>query len=536
VQAHGSGLSLALLQSYLPLPAQAQRFAAHGELAFEAHGMPAADGRWHGEVAVTSAAGGLAPKRRHAGAGAAPDLVRYDALALHAQFDGAGMRATLGAGFGGHGRVDAQAGSGWSADSALAGTVAIATDQVGWLELFSPDIVAPRGRLQGELRLAGTRAQPRLGGNAQLADFAAEVPALGLRLHDGALRLDAQPDGNTRVSGQVRSGEGVLQVEGELGWEQARRPLRLHVTGTDVLASDTPQLQAVIAPDLVVRYASGDAAISVTGTVAVPRARMALAILDTGALASGDVVVLDPVDAGATPGTPLDVDLEIVAGDDVRMEGYGLEGSMRGRLRARSRPGQEILATGALDIDGSYSAYGQRLQISRGRLLWTNDPIVDPAVDLRAERRVGGIVAGVDVSGRAGAPVATVWTDPPSTPSEAISYLALGRPLAQASRDEGQRVSAARSALAVGGTLLAAQLGSKLGLDEAGVSNSRALGGEVIGAGKYLSPRLFVGYGVSLLGSGQVVTLRYLMRKGFDIEIESSTVENRASANWRLEK
>ena len=58
----------------------------------------------------------------------------------------------------------------------------------------------------------------------------------------------------------------------------------------------------------------------------------------------------------------------------------------------------------------------------------------------------------------------------------------------------------------------------------------------MIGAGKYLSPKLFVGYGVSLVGSGQVVTLKYLLRKGFDIEIESSTVENRASMNWRKEK
>jgi len=30
--------------------------------------------------------------------------------------------------------------------------------------------------------------------------------------------------------------------------------------------------------------------------------------------------------------------------------------------------------------------------------------------------------------------------------------------------------------------------------------------------------------------------LKYLLRKGFDIEIESSTVENRGSVNWRKEK
>ena len=75
-----------------------------------------------------------------------------------------------------------------------------------------------------------------------------------------------------------------------------------------------------------------------------------------------------------------------------------------------------------------------------------------------------------------------------------------------------------------------------VGLDDAGVMDSRALGGSVLGVGKYLSPKLYVGYGVSLLGTGQVLTLKYLLRKGFDIEIESSTVENRASVNWRKER
>ena len=73
-------------------------------------------------------------------------------------------------------------------------------------------------------------------------------------------------------------------------------------------------------------------------------------------------------------------------------------------------------------------------------------------------------------------------------------------------------------------------------VDDAGVMQSRALGGSVVGVGKYLSPRLYVGYGVSMVGAGQVVILKYLLRKGFDIELESSTVETRGSVNWRTER
>jgi len=120
--------------------------------------------------------------------------------------------------------------------------------------------------------------------------------------------------------------------------------------------------------------------------------------------------------------------------------------------------------------------------------------------------------------------------------SESLAYLVLGRSLSLATDDETQQLNAASTALSAGSGLLAAQLGAKLGLDDAGVSQSRALGASVIGVGKYLTPRLYLGYGVSLLGSGSVLTLKYLLKRGFDVEIETSTVENRTSLNWRREK
>jgi len=96
-------------------------------------------------------------------------------------------------------------------------------------------------------------------------------------------------------------------------------------------------------------------------------------------------------------------------------------------------------------------------------------------------------------------------------------------------------LDAASAALNAGGNLLAGQLGQRIGLDDAGITTSRTLGTSVLGIGKQISPRLYVGLGVSLIGTGQVLTLKYLLRKGFDVELESSTTENRGSINWRHE-
>ena len=171
----------------------------------------------------------------------------------------------------------------------------------------------------------------------------------------------------------------------------------------------------------------------------------------------------------------------------------------------RAEAGREMRGSGTLEVDGRYTAYGQRLQITRGRLVWANTAVGDPLLDIRAEREVGDVTAGIRVEGRASAPRATVYSDPARSESEALAYLTLGRPLSSLTGDEARQLGTAKSALSVGTSLLASELGTRLGLDDAGVVESRALGSEVLSVGKYLSPKLYVGYGVSLLGTGQVL-------------------------------
>lgn len=528
----GEALPVAWLAPYLD-DALPQRDA---RAQWSIEGVAALDARirgdgasWRGTAQLRSDAGALAQKIR-----ARRDVLVYRALRIDATFDPHRFDATLDAGLRAEGSVRARIAAGWDADAPLSGEVAIDARELTWMELFSPDIVAPTGRLVGTIALGGRVGQPSIGGQAHLSAFRTELPALAVSLRDGDLRMDAQPDGTARLIGSVRSGEGTLRVDGTLGWREGDTPLRLALRGENILISDTRELRAMVDPNVEVRYAIGQP-IAVSGEVRVTSAKIALEGLSEGVSASPDVVVLDPANPQRTASAPLDLDLALTMGDDVRLYGFGLDGTLGGSVRMRARPGRETVATGTLDIDGRYTAYGQKLQIERGRLVWSNTPFADPVLDIRAQRVVGDVTAGIDVKGRASAPEAEVWSDPATSESEALAYLALGRPLATASADENRQLSAATAALSAG-NLLASQLGAKIGLDDAGVIESRALGGSVLGVGKYLSPRLYVSYGVSLLGTGQVVTLKYLLRKGFDIQIESSTVENRGSVNWRHEK
>lgn len=526
-----NALPLALASPYLPEREPGQPWQLRGTIDLEAQLRPAGNA-WQGAVTLRSSEGGLRASER-----ARRDVIGYRALTLDADFNPSRIHATLATQFPDAGQLSAEVNTGWDAYSPLSGNLTMDISELTWLELFSQDIVEPKGRLDGRISLGGTRSQPSLGGQAHLSGFSTELPALAIALEDGDVRLDAQPDGSARITGSVRSGQGTLGIDGTLDWRGEDLPLVLNVRGDNVMASDTRDLRLIVNPDLTVRY-SARQPLNVSGTVTVPSALLDLERLEGGVSVSEDVVVLDPVDPESSgTASPLALDLTLAMGDDVRLRGFGLDGRIGGNLRVRASPGREMTGSGRLEVGGKYKAYGQELTITRGNLVFTNGPVSDPVIELRAEREIEAedITAGLTVSGRASAPQVEVWTNPATDNSQALSYLALGRSLSSLSSAQGRQLDAASAALTAGGSLLASQLGTKIGLDDAGVMQSRALGGSVLGIGKQLSPKLYVGFGVSLLGTGQVLTLKYLLRKGFDVEIESSTLESRGSVNWRHE-
>ncbi|CCG39086.1 translocation/assembly module TamB domain-containing protein [Xanthomonas citri pv. mangiferaeindicae] len=532
---HGDALPLSLVQPWLPKQ-EGRQIYLRGELSLDGSFKPRGNA-WEGSLRIASPEGGIRlGETRYAAVAGNPnrgELLRYDQFSVQADFTQQQIQGKLGIGFQGAGFVDAKFHTGWDAYAPLNGELYLNMSRLYWLELVIADVVRPKGLVEGHVSLRGTRDKPLLGGDATLSDFTAEYPSMGLTLSEGKGRFDALPDGSAKITASAKSGPGTLTVDGGLSWFGTSTPLLLNIRGDNVLAYNTSELRIIANPDM--QFGITDNTMQLRGKVTVPEADIDLERLDRGTSVSEDVVVLDPVDPEQTPASPLDMDLAIVLGDKVNMSGFGLKGGLSGQMQIRARPGREMTANGGLDVRGRYKAYGQDLTITRGQLTWNNNIVSDPRVSLRAERKIGDVTAGIDVSGRAESPRADVWSEPAMSQSEALSYLVLGRGLSTASSDETQQVSAASAALSAGSSLIASQIGAKLGLDEAGVSQSSTLG-SVVGFGKYLSPKLYVGYGVSMVGGGSVLTLKYLLSRGFDIEAESSTIETKGSVNWRREK
>jgi translocation and assembly module TamB len=402
-----------------------------------------------------------------------------------------------------------------------------------------------KGNLDGAFRFDGTLKQPAISGHATVADFVAEVPTAGLKLSQGRLAISTSDAQQFRIDGSVRSGKGSVAINGVAGLGTSAQTA-ITLKGSQFTAADIPSAKVAISPDLLVKQdAKG---IDIGGTVTLDSADVnADKLPGAGATkASPDVVVIDQRQQEQAAGQlPISALVKVDLGRKTHLIGMGLDGKLSGVLTVNERPGRATTGQGQIAVDGTYRAYGQSLQIQRGQLLFASTPIDNPGLNIRAVRKLNptatideGQEVGLLISGTAQRPILTVFSNPVMEQSDALSYLVTGKPLSQVKGGEGDMVGAAAQALgSAAGDLLAKNVGSKLGVDEIGVSSNEALGGNsAFTVGKYLSPRLYLSYGVGLFQPGQVIILRYRFSHRWNFEIQNATDFDRASFNYRYER
>ena len=496
-----------------------------------------AAGALGGNASISSAQGSITYVE-HADA----PLLHYNQFRLNAELAPTGQRIEVHGGLDDGGRVDGQVTIS-GAQQSLGGQLGLRINNLAFIELFSSEVANVKGDADGNFRFAGTLKQPAITGQANMRGVAAEIPSAGLKLSEGWLAVGSTDARQFLIRGSVRSGKGSIAISGNAGFG-ARTSLTLK--GSQFTAADIPAAKVVISPDLTVKQdASG---IDIGGTLGIDSADVnADKLPGAGATqASPDVVVVDQKQQQQAAGRlPVSALVKVDLGRKTHVVGMGLDGRVSGVLTVIERPGHATAGQGQLTVDGTYKAYGQNLQIQRGQLLFASTPIDNPGLNIRAVRKLNpnatideGQEVGLLVSGTAQRPILTVFSNPVMEQSDALSYLVTGKPLSQVKGGEGDMVGAAAQALgSAAGNLLAKGIGSKLGVDDIGVSSNEALGGSsAFTVGKYLSPRLYLSYGVGLFEPGEVVTLRYRLSHRWNFEAQNATDFTRASLNYRFEK
>lgn len=471
-------------------------------------------------------------------------LLTYRNLTITATLAPDNQQASVHAALNDNGRLDGQI-TVRGTQQSLSGQLGLHLDNLGFIELFTDELANVQGRADGNFKLGGTLHQPFLTGQVALENVAAEVPDAGLKLTHGRLTVSAVNTQQLRITGSVTSGKGTLAINGTAGLD-AQTPSSISLVGRAFTAMDIPAAKVTISPDLLVRRDTQG--IHATGSVRLDNADVNLDKLPGGGInkASQDIVVVDQPQPTAQSGTlPIFASIKVDLGQRTHLSGRGLDGHLSGVLTVDERPGRQTTGQGQLAVNGTYKAYGQNLHIQHGQLLFASTPIDNPGLNIKAARSLEpnatvseGEQVGLQITGTARRPVLNVFSNPVMDQSDALSYLVTGKPLSQVKGGEGNMVNAAAQALgSATGNLLAKSIGSKLGITDIGVSSSDALsGGSAFTVGKYLSPRLYLSYGVGLFEPGQVITLRYRISRRWNFEAQNATDFNRASFNYRVEK
>ena len=219
-------------------------------------------------------------------------------------------------------------------------------------------------------------------------------------------------------------------------------------------------------------------------------------------------------------------------GNKLQLRGQGVETWLRGDL-VLSSPGGKLAINGTVSTEGGrFAAYGQKLEITRGRFYFNGEP-GNPRIDVLAIRPNLDVQVGVLVDGNAHSPRIRLYSDSELAEYDKLSWLVLGRgPDGLGSADTALLQRAAFALLSGDSGGPTDKLLESIGLTDFSL---RQTDGEardtIISLGKQLSRRWYVGYERGVHATAGTWQLIYRIAQRFTLRAQSGS-ENAIDLIW----
>ena len=432
----------------------------------------------------------------------------------------------------------------------LGGQFSLTFNNIAWLEALVPTLTVVRGEFGASGSISGTLERPLLNMDASLDNGSLRVPEYGLALTAIDLDFRSANSNEITIAGSARSGAGQIRLESLMTMPLLdSRTLHVKVQGEDFELLNTEETRMNVAPNIVLDFRNQQ--LDVSGSLNVPLLNIDFsereALAAKGSVdVTRDVVIIEDDEVqreGAASELlgriPVTVDVRLGMGDDVTFEGYGLSLAMTGGLELKQTIDRPMLAHGELNItEGSYTLYGQRLEIRNGRLLFLGNPL-NPALDIRAVRETRVAEVGLLMNGTARNIQGQLFSTPSLPESEILSLLVTGNSFgdANAGQQSGENMLGAIALLGLEkGQGLTDSVISKLGIDTVALNNSGdTYRDSSLGLGKYLTPNLFMRYDIGLFDRENVLTLDYILTERLRLEVETG-VSQSVDLTYTVEK
>ncbi len=404
---------------------------------------------------------------------------------------------------------------------------------LGFLPTFTSLVDSAAGRITLDASLDGTLGEANLVGMVEVREAAAKLATLGTLVEEVNFTARGNREGVIVVDGRMKSGGGELTIEGLTPVRPTREnPGRILVRGTSFQVANNAEVRAFVTPAFDVTLVEDT--IALRGAVDVPIARIQLSEVPLLAVAPSDDVILTDAEARGRRDRPLITQVRVTLGDSVTFRGFNFDAKLGGSVHVNAAPDRLTTATGSLVIiEGHYRAYGQDLAIEDGMVRFAGGPANNPSLAIRAIRYASdSTIAGIAMAGTLKEPSVTLFSRPPMSQSQVLSYLVTGHPVGGSA--SSSFVGKALSALGLqGGNILAGAVGKEVGLSTATIGAESDLEEASLVMGRYLSPNLYISYGIGLFDPVSTLRLRYLLSRRWTLQAETGR-ETSADAFVRL--
>lgn len=397
-------------------------------------------------------------------------------------------------------------------DWPLTGEVHARVDDASLVTLYVPDIDRAAGHVIADIQLVGTAGTPRLTGQLKVDEGEIDVFRINLSLRQVSM-LAKLNDSGLDFTGGAHAGKGEVNAEGHVTWRNLQPYGKLHLQGSNLRVADVLEAQIDASPDL--NFDIEGRRIEVTGRVLIPYARIQPKDITGAVSVSPDETIVGQEPEDANKRLEVLSTITLVLGDRVNIDAMGLTGRLAGSVTVRNGYDPVTHGTGELSVaEGRYSAFARQLDIVTGRLIFNGGPITDPGIEVRAQKQFPDVTAGINVRGTLRQPRISFFSDPPLSQSQIASLILSGGSL-----DSAQNAS--NAALGQAAALAAAQLGPHVGIPDVSLETDPIANETSLVLGRYLSPRLYISYGVSLTEQLNTFKMRYTLGDHWTIRTEA---------------
>ena len=425
-----------------------------------------------------------------------------------------------------------------AADAPLTGVLELRVDDLGTWGNWVPPGWRLGGALHTSASFGGRFGAPEYTGQIDGTRLSIRNFLQGVNVSDGDVAIQLKGSSARIERFTAKAGNGTLKVEGDMSLGAAPKAVlkltaekfqllgrvdrRIVTSGAGQLQLDKQTLAfdgQFGVDEGMIDFTRSDAP-SLSDDVVVVRAKGAPSPADAASAAAAPT---GAPSVSATPPRNVALDLRVTLGEKLRVRGRGLDAGLRGELRITS-PGGRLAVNGTVRAqDGTYAAYGQKLTIDRGLITFAG-AVENPRLDIEATRPNIDTRVGVIISGTPANPRVRLFSEPELSEIDKLSWLVMGRASDGLGRTDTALLQRAALALLAGdgGSGPTDQLTKALGLDDISV---RQTDGEVrqtvIGLGKQLSKRWYVGYERGLNATTGSFQLIYRIAQRFTLRAQS---------------